>query len=204
MEPNPYSPPAISTESDPPLMAQLAINGEGMSVEFEQTMIDVMTFQEFFYRPALTRLSVLSLIGIVIAMAAAAIIGINAFRRQTFHSIEPVTYVGAGGLFFGVLFGIRKWQYRRIMLRTYSKGRNLSVFGPRRLTITPTVLMSSAPYLQSVQRWEGIEKVVADKHAIYIFNSSMTAHILPRRAFNSERHFQEFAAKAAEYCAAAR
>src|SRR5687768_15640862 len=53
---NPYSPPNPLPEDDPPLVAQLAVEGEGMTVEYEQTFDDLVTLhdshlrQQPFYR----------------------------------------------------------------------------------------------------------------------------------------------------------
>ena len=200
--PNPYSSPNPQPDDDPPLVAQLAIEGEGMTVEFEQTFEDLVIFSDYHWRqqPKL-RMHLGGLMGLCLLGAA----GLLVLRKEANwdHNWFAELLFFASGTFLVVIWCYRifasRYLIRRTLQRAYADGKNLSVTGPRRFKITPEFLMYSAPLSQSVHRWAGIEKVRADRDGIYIFNSSLSAFVLPRRAFNSEQHFHEFAATAEKY-----
>jgi hypothetical protein len=199
---NPYSAPNPQPEDDPPLVAQLAIEGEGMTVEFEQTFEDLVVFSDYHWRqqPAF-RKHLFGVIGVgIFLISLVATPAHEEFLRSGwFGALLGWTF----GLLFIVIYGYqifaRRYLIRRNLHRAYSEGKNLSVFGPRRITITPEFLMYAAPLSQSAHRWAGVEKIGGDKDGIYIFISSLSAYVLPRRAFNSDQHYQEFARAAEKY-----
>ena len=199
---NPYSPPNPQPEDDPPLVAQLAVEGEGMTVEFEQTFEDLVIFSDYHWRqqPKL-RQHLLAIFGIfLLGSGGLAVLGPNVDWDEIWMS---ATFCLLGGAFLIAIWGYRMFASRYVIRRTlqkaYADGKNLSVVGPRRIKITPEFLIYSAPLSQSVHRWAGIEKVRADRDGIYIFISSLSAFVLPRRAFNSEQHFREFGATVDKY-----
>lgn len=200
---NPYSPPNPQPEDDPPLVAQLAVEGEGMTVEFEQTLEDLLTMQDFHIRQQ----SKMSPSAWVLAgVMAAGLIGFlswctfQAWQRgeETMLLISATSLLAVLWIVFRYL-GYRRWLVRRWTIKQFHQGRNLNLTGIRRVTITPEFLISASPLAQSVCRWQGVEKVQQDERAIYIYVSTMNAHVLPRRAFNSDLHFREFAATAEKY-----
>lgn len=199
---NPYSAPNPPPDDDPPLVAQLAVEGEGMTIEYEQTLDDLVVFSDYHWRQqSKFRQHLVGLLGLFVLLLTAALLS---GQQRTWHQIWQA---GTMGLVSGPLL-LALWAYRilgrrylirRNLQRAFAGGKNLSVFGPRRITITPEFLMYAAPLSQSVHRWAGVEKVRADKDGIYIFVSSLSAFVLPRRAFNSEQHFREFAQAAEKY-----
>jgi hypothetical protein len=199
---NPYAPPNPQPDDDPPLVAQLAVDGEGMTVEFEQVFEDLVTFAEFHGRQvSFGRGKLVILVTILVPFFMLLLIGLSQ-RPRNFAAMLPLVF---GSTFLLsillVLTLFRKHLVRRNVKAHYGQGRNLNLIGIRRITITPEYILFSTPLCQSATRWAGMEKVAADAHGIYLYNSSLTAYILPRRAFNSDQHFHEFLAKATEYLA---
>lgn len=201
---NPYSPPNPLPEDDPPLVAQLAVEGEGMTIEFEQVFEDLIILYDLHWRKQkfMTR----HFSGVL--AAAMGMFGLMLVPRGT---LDQENWWGAslflllaavfGGLWLYTMLG-RRYLFRKSIEQQYAGSKNYSILGIRRMTITPEFLIASSPIMQSAQRWIGIEKICLDSGAIIIFNSAMSAYILPRRAFNSDQHFHEFAAQAEKYLAA--
>ena len=200
--PNPYEPPNPPATEDPPLVAQLAVEGEGMTVEYEQTFEDLVVFSDYHWRqqPKL-RQHLIAVFGLfLLGTGGLALLGPEVEWEKMWMSL---TVCFLGGAFLLAIWAYRvfasRYLLRRALQKAYAGGKNFNVVGPRRIKITPEFLMHSSPLSQSVYRWAGVEKVRGDREGIYIFVSSLAAFVLPRRAFNSEQHFQEFAATAEKY-----
>jgi hypothetical protein len=199
---NPYAPPNPQPEDDPPLVAQLAVEGEGMTVEFEQTFEDLVTFADYHSRQAGKGVRSLLVLIVVLATAVMLLVLKQGQNPRNLASVLPMIAGCVVILTLLLLLTLgRRGLVRRNLRTHYGKGRNLNLIGVRRLTITPDYVMFASPLCQSVTRWLGMEKVEADAQGIYLYNTSLTAYIIPRRAFNSEQHQAEFHAKAAEYLA---
>jgi hypothetical protein len=199
---NPYTPPNPRPEDDPPLVAQLAVEGEGMTVEFEQTFEDHVVLSDYHLRqqPKL-RQHLLGLVGLFVLLMTGFLTARPGMDWNRIWSAGAAGFVSGSVLVAMWIYRTlaRRYLIRRNLQRLYAGGKNLSVVGQRRITITPEFVMCAAPLSQSVHRWAGVEKVRADQDGIYIFNTSLSAFVLPRRAFHSEQHFHDFAATAEKY-----
>jgi hypothetical protein len=201
---NPYAPPNPLPDDDPPLVAQLAIEGEGMTVEFEQSVEDMVSFHVYFARQRTPlRRHLLGIIAIV-PLILGGVLLLDWARAPVPQPINVLTLLMLGmGLFFLALWVYTLFAFRQLTRQNLNKmlsgGRNLNLIGPRRITITPDFVISASPMSQSASRWLGIEKVETDGSNIFIFNSTMSAFVLPRRGFNSDEHLAEFYSKAREY-----
>ncbi len=203
---NPYEPPNPGAEEDPPLVAQLAVDGEGMTIEFEQTLDDILALQDFHVRQQARMSRQAWLVARVMVAALSVILAGGIYL--TWPDGDDTMFIVFSGSLLALLFLVfyysvyQRWNVRRWTIKQFQQGRNLNLTGHRRITITPEFLIMASPLTQSACRWLGVEKILQDEYAIYVYVSTMNAHVLPRRAFNSDRHYQEFAAKAAEYLAA--
>jgi hypothetical protein len=203
---NPYAPPNPQPEDDPPLVAQLAELGEGMTVEFEQAIDDMVTFHVHYFNKRMpVRRHLLGILALV-PLAFAVFLVLNVNQAGAPHQVDYMANLMLGlGIFFAVMWLYSQLARRHLIQRNLNKllgpGRNLNLTGPRRITITPEFVISASPLTQSASRWLGIEKIETDGQNIYIFNSTMTAFIIPRRAFSSDVHYAEYLAQANEYLA---
>lgn len=207
MNPNPYEPSQIDSaiRTQPPILAALVGEDGGMSIDFEICRDDMVTFALFHNRnsPALRRQVRLALIAVtLIFMVVLAIVVSFAINAPEFWVIA----VGIAIALVIVLpfFGrIQEWRLKNALQRMYGEGRNLLLIGPRRVGLSPQFLNNSSAYSQSVTRWIAIEKIVVSKDAVYIYISSVSSVVVPRRAFSSDEHFQSFVHTAQEFHAQA-
>lgn len=188
IDPNPYTAPNPQPEGDPPLLAQLSTDVEGMTVEFEQIAEDVLALHYYMMRDMgfktprrwvglLYAALVLLLSGTVYAvLSSPALIYFDQFVSYavTFLLISIFWSYGVPPL--------SRWVARLMVYRSMQKGHNLNLIGPRRFTITPQFFVSASPVTQSISRWVGVEKVLVEDEYLFIFVSTMSAYVLPRRA----------------------
>jgi hypothetical protein len=197
---NPYSSPNPQPAEDPPLVAQLAVDGEGMTIEFEQTFDDLMLVTEYTWKRRRNLWNRYGWLGLILWLMALAFLPDGLLQQRDWTSSFLLLVCGAVlvAFWFRLVF-FPRGVIRQTLQREYAGNKNLNVVGMRRITITPEFIIAASPLMQSAQRWNGIEKVLVYHDTILIFNSALSAFVLPRRAFNSDTHFQEFAGCAQKY-----
>jgi hypothetical protein len=207
MNPNPYLPPQTdpSLHHEPPVLATLVGEDGGMSIDFEIGREDLVAFSLFHHRssPANRQRLRLAMVALSLIMATVLALLVYYALRQPEYWLPAVVVVMAL-VFVLVRFPqIQERNLRNLVERMYGEGRNLLLYGPRRVGLSPQFLNNSSPYFQSVTRWIAVEKIAVSENALYIYNSSVSSVIVPRRAFSSDDHFQTFVHTAQEFHARA-
>lgn len=76
--------------------------------------------------------------------------------------------------------------------RLFDDGRNVNLFGQHHLLLHEEHVEVRTPYSQGTIRWEAIERVEQDEEYIFIYTSSLNAHIIHKRFFPTPGHAQAF------------
>jgi hypothetical protein len=202
---NPYNAPNPQPVDDPPLIAQLSAE-EGMTVEFEQTLEDVLALQFCLARArgdAEMPRGVLIFIAVAslsLLVPAAFFATIPYWREEALEGLIGGLLIAGLGVaaYFGVP-AVSRWFLRISIRKLVKKTHNRNLVGERRITIAPEYVVCSSPGIQQVARWTGVERVLIEKDYLFIFLTALDALVLPRRAFNSEQHFREYALLAEKY-----
>jgi hypothetical protein len=208
MELNPYQPSQIDSavRTQPPVLAALVGDDGGMSIDFEIWQADLIEFNLFHHQnsPASKRqIWKVTLYVCVIVVLMEAVIVYLAVMYQPEMWLVAVLLPISAGIALVFLPHLHRMNVRNLVSKMYAEGRNLVLYGPRRVSLTPQLLNYSSPYTQSVTRWVAIEKIVTVAEALYIYNSAVSSIIIPRRAFSSDDHFQTFVHTAQEFHARA-
>lgn len=80
----------------------------------------------------------------------------------------------------------------RRMRHLFSDGRNVTIFGQHQMKLLEDHVEIQTEHSVSQIKWTGIEKVEQSDDYIYIYVSSLTAHIIHKRFFASRQHAQAF------------
>lgn len=207
MNANPYDPPRTdpSLHQEPPVLAALVGEDGGMSIDFEIWRDDLIAFTLFHHRhsPAMRRQMnmVVAAVGLIFTIIL-AVVAYYAIGSPEFWLLAAAIVI-ALLLVLPFYVRIHERRLKQVVERMYGEGRNLLLYGPRRVALTPQFLNSSSPYAQSVTRWVAIEKIVVSVDALYSYISSVSSVVVPRRAFTSDDHFQTFVHTAQEFHAGA-
>lgn len=203
MNPNPYDPPQTdpALRPEPPVLAAVVGESGGMGIDFELQRDDLVAFALFHQKhsPAARKQRRQRMViwgGVLIVLIAT-------FIRRGFFSSDDWLLVACTILFLVGLFvslpQIREWRLRKAIARMYGEGRNVLLYGPRRVVLTPQSLINSSANSQSETRWIAIEKIVVTEEALYIYISSVSSVVIPRREFTSNDHFQTFIQTAQDF-----
>ena len=95
--------------------------------------------------------------------------------------------------------GPRRESKGRVLDKVLFKGKNKSMFGWRRVSLTDRTFIEESEFGNLSRSWEGVEKVAATDDYLYIYLSAVSAIFVPRRAFSDPSDFDRFVAAAVEY-----
>ncbi|AFS78803.1 hypothetical protein Curi_c17960 [Gottschalkia acidurici 9a] len=76
---------------------------------------------------------------------------------------------------------------RKLARKMISEDKKGSILGERKIIIDETGVKTINTNDESITRWNGIEKVLVDKNYILIYNSPVSAYILPIRELAEEK-----------------
>lgn len=121
--------------------------------------------------------------------------------------LMPVFFIIAAFIFFGIgdmplvfpliIFGListlwivfyPKYFYRLIMRQSkkmLKEGKNDGLLGEQQITLSGEGIVYLTSNSESQVKWSGIKKIVEDRDFFYLYNSSISAYILPKRALSN-------------------
>ena len=130
------------------------------------------------------------------------LLGVSMFSLMILFGMMPSGGMMLMFLFLGAL-GVRAYTRKRPdrafvrrVKRLFEDGRNVNLFGQHHLLLHEDCLELRTPYSQGTIRWEAVERVEQDEDYIFIYTSSLNAHIIHKRYFPSVDHAQAFFALA--------
>jgi hypothetical protein len=201
---NPY---AVSRSPvDAPVLTAVVTDEHGTTVDYENTLQDLLDFTIYHHRHSPSVRATLALGWVATGVLLLVVTGIMVGAAES-------DFKWAAGLIMGIPLALlwlttpwlyvaatrwsAAWMYRE------SAGSNLNLIGPRRLTLSPGLLNYSTPISQMLNRWSGVERIAIGRDAFYVYLSSVQAIVVPRRAFGSDAEFTAFAQLANTYREAA-
>jgi hypothetical protein len=173
----------------------------GTSVRFDFTQDDFIAFNLYHHAhsPA-TRSIKARMIFFILAIGAVSL-AIKLLRPQS----HDVLWGFALGSVIGAL--IFPWSFRRSLRRNVGKmlseGKNKNLLGPREIVLSPAELRSTGSMGAATTAWPAVERIVKGDDVLYLYTTSMSAVVVPRRAFASDAEFALFEETARKYLAEA-
>jgi hypothetical protein len=178
-----------------------------MEISYVLNVEDLVALQRahlnrHLHRSRIVRLFVAFLVLLMVVPSWVDLFGELRRGDEDVHPIPAVilTFLLAFVLGFGPI--ISRWRSSQTR-RFLSKSDQRRLFCPQRLVLSPDAVQMSSEFTNATNRWSGISRVEETASHIFIFLTSNTAHIIPRRAFASESAYRQFAETARQYKKAA-
>jgi len=141
------------------------------------------------------------------AAALVACLGVIACRDAAvlFGALDSLAYWGAVVALatLGVLYCVRQHSRHVARNRLHYHPWNLWTRGPMRIALTPEGVTKVCAFSRSVVSWRVIAWVTATPEHIFLYDTTDSAYVVPRRAFRDGTHFREFLHLARDYLAGA-
>lgn len=173
-------------------------NEQRLSIEYELVPEDFVAFQKHFSKHSQTgrkkshwRWILMSLVLVVLTL--------NFFSPKRISGDNWWIWL-VGLLFLWAVFYVmaNREQNRRVH-QMFEDGSNKLLFGKRMVYITPDEFSESSMFCQTILKWAGIQNLVTTADHLFVYISTTTAFVVPRRAFRDESSFKTFSETAMAY-----
>jgi len=84
-----------------------------------------------------------------------------------------------------------RFAVRRIS-KLVDEGNNKDIFGKHSITVDENGIVGETVHGESKISWNGIERIVSEKEHFFIYINSVSAFVIPKRYFESEKAMDEF------------
>ena len=101
-----------------------------------------------------------------------------------------------------VPFSLRRSMKKRVA-RMVLEDQDGGVTGRHKFTLASDAVTDKTGSGKTKTKWRDVWKLVATNYYLYVYISDTSAHIVPKRAFDSEEEFREFVDTAMRYYRAA-
>ncbi|GEK91235.1 YcxB family protein [Alkalibacterium kapii] len=163
-----------------------------MKLEYELTEEDYLNFNIYHSRksPSIKKkIFIQRIMGPIIFM-------ITPFVVTNFSDI-PLWYWLTIFIFMSIVWFIYypkyvNWELKKGVEKMLEEGNNENLFDRKSLTITEEGLREVSSIGSSNVSWDKINSVDETKEYIYVYISSLSAHIIPKRAFNDPNEQKNF------------
>ena len=88
-----------------------------------------------------------------------------------------------------------KWRAARSISKMINEGKNVGMLGKRCISLTDVGIVDIGDLDESKTNWDLIESIGETEEYIYIYNSAVSAYIIPTRAFSSIAEKEAFIRK---------
>jgi len=85
-----------------------------------------------------------------------------------------------------------RWWVAYSARKLAGEGENKGVLCDHVIAITEEGLRETTQVSESRSTWTGIERIVENEEYVFIYISACQAHVIPKRAFASEKDSKEF------------
>jgi hypothetical protein len=92
-----------------------------------------------------------------------------------------------------------RWSINAFGKRMKKEGENKALWGKRRLTIDAQGLFEKSEVGETRLRWDGVERVVETADYIFIYVTTVSAHVIPKKSFQDKEQALEFYQTAKRY-----
>ncbi len=110
----------------------------------------------------------------------------------------PLSFWVVGAVIIAAWWAVFPYRVGALMRanteRTYREGKNLGLLGPHRVTIDAEWLIEATAERETRTKWRAVERVDETPTHWFVYESSFSAVVVPKRVFGSVEESAEFAA----------
>ncbi len=159
-----------------------------MKIKLEVTLDDLVAFNNFHleHSPSNKRNKIIRYVLITVLMINALLAII---KGQVFTTIVFILLAAFVIFFWQKVF---KYFVSRQVKAMYKEGKNQGTIGCHDMTIGDDAIVQENDSGSYMTKWNYVEKVLKTERFILVYNSAVSAYIIPRRGFVDNITYNEF------------
>lgn len=170
-----------------------------MEVEFELGIDDVLAFSRYHERrsPAVRRARrlqqlILAIFAFLVFLAYGLVCALTASPETFLLDIRFMAGFGSVWLLFLALSIAARHIQGRVFRRMLDEGKNKSTIGKHRLSVGQRGIMDLTAFSEQCTTWQGVERIADNEEYIFLYINAISAHVIPKCAFEHMRHMKVF------------
>ena len=175
-----------------------------MEIEYNQMLEDILTFNRYHTAHSPT-IKALRLRGAVtIPVLILVFYGILLLlQRDPGAAALKLWFLPAIALLYLIIYpACFRRSAEANVKRVLAEGANKGMLGWHKIHLTPDMITQTTEYRQTSVKWEAVEKVIRGNGYLYVYDSALTAMVIPEHAFPTQEEFLSFAGRAQDYFSA--
>jgi hypothetical protein len=169
-----------------------------MDIEYENSMDDILALNLYHHQqlPAARRTRMLLQYGPPVILVIIFLVQVSITGGSLVSSLPWLFFAGIWVIF--VPYSLRRAMKKRVT-RMVLENQGGGITGRHKLSLKSDAVTDQTGSGKTKTRWADVPKLVVTGSYLYIYISDTSAHIIPKRAFESEAEFKEFVDTAMRY-----
>lgn len=167
-----------------------------ITVEFERTVEDTIEFNVFHmsHSPSIRQRAlfaqiIVAVLVFIVSLAVGYLLNLDK-RALTYFDYALFLVLSVASFF--IFPYLNKAEVIRGLHKATKEGDNKAILGHQTISLTPEHLFVKTPGSESKYTWASIDKIVQNDKYIFLYISSISAIVVPKKAFSTENELQEF------------
>ena len=162
-----------------------------MKIQFENTLEDVIAFSQHFNKtsPSMRRRRLITLLYFPILWF---LIMVLPYISGNLITIYIIIWIVVSLVWILFMSYFSKKSITRNVRKLYSEGENKGTIGKHTMVVNPDSLVDITEYGEFSIKWNAINKIESDENYIFIYISSVSAHVIPKKSFVSDLEIENF------------
>lgn len=167
-----------------------------MQIQYRLNLDDVVAFNSYHLsrsKHAKQRIRLNQLLGVALALIVALMWQSRGLGLWTLFFTAYALFLLLG---YPIYY---RWSVKQNARKIYSEAPNKGVFGDHIIALDAEGVIEISDTGETRTAWSGVDRIEANGEYIFLYTGSLTAHIIPRRAFLNEVEAEEFIQLARQY-----
>jgi len=162
-----------------------------MRIEFENTLEDLTFFTQYSYNnsPSMQRRTRIVIFSFTVIWFL--IFVLPNISRNTIYTNVTIWLIISLIWALLIVYSTKK-SVRSNARRLYSEGENKGMIGKHLLEVSPEFLKETTEFNELRTKWVAVNKIEEDENYIYIFLTSVSAHVIPKKYFDTKSDIVKF------------
>lgn len=163
-----------------------------MEIKFTITEEDYIRFNLFHIKNSKTAMNALKIQRLLIPILYLVVGFVLAEVSDGSHGLWLSIFLVLGLVWFFFYPKYFYYSVQRRVQKMLKEGKNEGILGEHDMVLSEEGIHDTTSSGETSAKWSNIQNFTEDEHNLYLFNTSLSAYIIPKREIKNIEEFQQF------------